>query len=256
MTYRSLINLLYTFVKIYIMKISYFFLFFVSALFITSCGTTSELSSSWNSEAVSTPKKYEKLAVIALGPNERYRSMFELTLTQDLIEKSVKANVGSNIFPLANSVLALTKEMTDSAEVTLIKKGIEKKVKSKNVDALLFVTLVNVDKKLNYTTEAYWDVTPVDYESQNELNSPDYYKTSTYGNYYSTATIELRQKGYYEEESTYFIEARLYDTESGKLIWIGQTKTVADNKFDVDAEIVEVCSIITDQLVNVDEVIR
>ncbi len=238
------------------MKTPHIFLVFFTLVLLTSCGTSSELSSTWNNETVSTPKKYKKLAVLAVGPNERYRSMFEMILTQELLNDSIKANVGTSIFPLANSVLRLTKEMTDSSEIAMVKQGIEAKVKSKDVDALLFVTVINIDKKLVYKTESYLDVDPVDYESHNKLNSPDYYKTSTYGGYYSTASVELRQKGYYEEESTYFIEARLYDTDSGKLIWVGQTKTVGASDLNIDAEIEKICVIVAKQLVKVDKVIQ
>jgi len=233
------------------MKYISFSLLIITLISITSCGSSSSLIASWKTDDFS-PKVYEKVVVFALTPNEQNRNLFEMKLTNELTKDSIKAFPSFSVFPLVNSVLNITKDITDSLYLEQIKAGIKDKIKSKNIDALLILTLLDVQKEQTYVSGTSLtmggNMGYGGYGGYYGNMTPGIYSNSHYDNYYSYSYATIYETGYYKEEITYFIESRLYDSESQKLIWVGQTKTVDLSNIEIEAE--QIARIITKELIS------
>lgn len=220
----------------------------LSTLLLTSCGTSSSLVASWQAEE-NNPKTYDKLVVMAITPKADNRAIFETNVSAELVADSIKSQPSYSVFPLGSSILKLASEETDSTYLANIQAGIIKKIEDKDVDAILFLTLEDVQKEEVYVSGGP-SVTMGGYGNYGGYYgnmNPSMYASSNYSGYYSYSYATIYDPGYYREEVTYFIEARLYDTEKQELIWVGQTKTVDFS--DINGESIKIAKIITKDLI-------
>lgn len=86
-----------------------------------------------------------------------------------------------------------------------------KKLKSKNIDAVLTIVLLDKKKELIYI-------------HANTNSSPGIYSNRFWG-YYSRMQSRIYEPGYYTESTTWFWESNLFDIESKELLYSVQTKS-------------------------------
>jgi hypothetical protein len=184
--------------KIYkIAAIAYFS--FIAILF-TSCGPSTVITASWKSPSV-PPQKYSKILVAALTSN---------TITKVILENEFALALGNGI----NVLKSITEFPPDIHNTDSDKEAIMKKVKNKNVDAILTITLINKETETRYIPGSY---------SYNPIIGYNYY--DNFWGYYSYRYPYSYDPGYYVQDKIYFIETNLYDVKTEKLVWSAQSRT-------------------------------
>lgn len=193
-------------------------------IFITllACGGSTRLTVSYVQED-HEPRKYEKLAIVALANSDPNRLVLEEALVKEFTKKGINAVSTFNIFPLAGRPDVLASMDVDEEA---IETHIRETIKRNQIDALMIISLLNTLQTERYVSTS--------------TNSGGYYfpHYPAYGyhyyDYYSYIYGTTRTSGYYTVQTTYFVETNLYDIESGQLIWTGQTKT--DNINSIESE--------------------
>lgn len=194
----------------------------IISIILLSCSST-KLQVSYTQEN-HQPKKYYKLAVLALTSTDPNRLVLEEAVAEKFTSSGVTAISTFNIFPLAarKDVLA---DMSFTEEE--LEKHLKKTIKKFKIDAFMIISVLDTRTTKRYVSETmgyggyYSNVWPV-------------YGYSYY-NYYSYAYNTTRSTGYYTIDKTYILETNLYDVETEKLIWTGQTKTEGMSSIENEA---------------------
>ncbi len=167
-----------------------------------SCSPYVSVTSSWkNTEALATPKTYNKVFISALSGSETAKNTVETALANAAQKRGYTAVRSMDAF-------------TGSANPD--KEAIVRKLKELGCDAIFTVALVNKESETRYTpgTTTYSPYPRVGY----------YGTYWGYRNYWYNPVYS--SPGYYTTERTYFIESNLYDTETEKILWSAQSQTV------------------------------
>lgn len=221
--------------KLKTMKNSGILLLLISILFI-GCGPSTKLVRSWANEE-DTPKSYKKLAVVALLPSSSNRYLLERAVVSDLADDGIKAIPTYEIFPMAGRMDQLEELIKDKEE---LKKRVVQKVEENGIDALMIISVFNVEKEQRYVNDHNYTMGGVGYYGSPYYGGTGYYGTSmmrgSYYNYYAYSVGTVYNDGYYVDDITYFLECNLYDVATEELLWTGRTKTV--NMESVEEEVV------------------
>lgn len=185
--------------------------YFMSALFVilfVSCGPSQKVTSSWKNPQVTTTPQYKKIFIMALVPNQNYRS---------IIEQDLAAAAQSHRFQTISSMDIIPSTFTAHNGIT--KEEILQRVRAAGADAILTTALVDKTSETRYVpgTTTY---TP--YMGYGGFGG---YYGYAYGSMYSTP-------GYYTEDKTYFMEARLFDVASENMIWSAQSEAYNPSKIE------------------------
>jgi len=178
----------------------YLSMLFFSAMLI-SCNST-KIVETYKADEVGT---YDKIYVVGLTGQEIPEEKIASEMVRRLEERGVRAN--STRFKISSSTAADEEEL----------KAVTDSISQANYDAVLTFAMVGVSEEEDIVTPALYDTPsgPIDYPYYN-----DYYS------YYGFRAPLIYSKGYYESNTVFNLEASLYDIKDGKLVWIGQTKTV------------------------------
>jgi hypothetical protein len=169
---------------------------------------------------------YSKLAIIVISPRESVRANLEEAIATEFRTRGIKAVSTFTMFPLANRIqemdLDISQEEMDAA--------IRKKIQSREIDGLMLVALLNTEKETRYVQGPSLSVgaPTVIYDSP-IYNQP-------YSGYYTYAMATVYGKGYYETNSTFFVEANMYDTSTEELFYTGQISLKNPSKLGADSE--------------------
>ena len=198
-------------------------LILISILFV-GCGPSTKLVRSWVNEE-DTPKSYEKLAVVAILPNTSSRYLIERAIVSDLKDDGIKSIPTYEIFPLAGRLGDLGDIIKDKEE---LKKRVVQKVEEHNIDALMIISVFNVEKEQRYVSDRNYMMGGTGY-----YGTP--YMHGAYYNYYAYSIGTVYDTGYYVDDITYFMECNLFDVASEELLWTGRTKTVRMESVEEEA---------------------
>lgn len=186
-------------------------LYFLPALFlvtIVSCGPSQKVTSSWKNPEVTAAPGYKKVFITALVSNPNYRSIIERDLAAAAQAHGLQTVSGMDIFPA-----------TFSGNNQVSKEDVLKKVKAAGADAILTVALVDKQSDTRYVPGTTTYMPHMGY-----AGFGGYYGYA-YGAYYSSP-------GYYTEDKTYFMEARLFDVATENMIWSAQSEAYNPSKID------------------------
>jgi hypothetical protein len=198
-------------------------LILISLLFV-GCGPSTKLVRSWVNEE-DTPKSYEKLAVVAITPNASNRYLIERAVVKDLLDDGIKATPTYEIFPLAGRLGDLGDVVKDKED---LKKRVVAKVEEHNIDALMIISVFNIEKEQRYVSNNNYMMGGTGY-----YGNP--YMHGAYYNYYAYSIGTIYDNGYYVDDYTYFLECNLFDVATEELLWSGRTKTVNMNSVEEEA---------------------
>lgn len=173
--------------------------FLITTLLI-GCIPSTVITASWKTSAP-IEKKYTRILVAALTSN---------TIAKETVENEVATALSSSATVL-KSIVELPPDITNS---DTNKVAIMNRVKDKNIDAILTVSLINKETETRYIPGQ----SPYD-----PLNGFAYY--DSFWGYYTHWYPYTYSQGYYIQEKVYFIETNIYDVPTGKLIWSAQSKT-------------------------------
>ena len=195
-------------------------------LFLTSC-STARLTSSWTNETY-TPQKYNKILVFAIASQTSNRAAVEGAVTQDLNERGIHAVSSLSLFPQSQNA--------GGQQQMLSREELAQKLKDNNVDGLLVLSLLDRREEQVYveghttthstTTPQQGFVEPVydyHYNGYNDRYDPYY---NDYYVYYETVQTTVTTPGYYENQTTLYLESNFYRVSDASLVWSGQTEVV------------------------------
>jgi hypothetical protein len=166
---------------------------------IQACRPSTVITASWKSPTPQT-KRYERIMVAALTSN---------TIAKATVENDIASAISGSVTVL-KSIDELPPGINNADTDKVV---IMNKVKNKNVDAILTISLINKETESRYIPGAY-PYNPLGY---------GYY--NNFWGYYSYWYPYAYSQGYYIQEKIYFIETNLYDVKTEKLIWSAQSKT-------------------------------
>jgi len=198
-------------------------LILISLLFV-GCGPSTKLVRSWVNEE-DTPKSYEKLAVVAIMPNASNRYLIERAIVSDLKDDGIKSIPTYEIFPLAGRLGDLGDIIKDKED---LKRRVVQKVEEHNIDALMIISVFNIEKEQRYVSDRNYMMGGTGY-----YGTP--YMHGAYYNYYAYSIGTVYDTGYYVDDITYFMECNLFDVASEELLWTGRTKTVRMESVEEEA---------------------
>lgn len=235
-------------------KVQYYLILGIASV-LFSCSPRSSLVSSWSSSKA-LQAKYNKVGVMVLTPNNLYRLEGEEDLVNNFKLHHISAHATLDLFPLEK---ALEIDRSDTAYAAKIQKEMKQTITTNGFDALMIVSVFDKEKEIlynqGYVSGEYYDYGYYNYGS--------YYGNNYYGNtvpyaghgyagmgysgYYTYSTGAYYEPGYYTEDVIYYVEFTLYDVVTGKILWVGQTKTIDLDRHEEEIE--RLAKIVVDEIV-------
>lgn len=172
----------------------------VWVMFLSSCVSTTMITGSWKSPSYYS-KSYKSILVAALTNHVVAKSTVENDISKLLNKENIRVSKSIDLLPIKAS-------NSDSSRTSILDK-----VRGKNIDAILTISLLKKETETHYTPGDYaYD--PFRY---------DYYRS--FWGYYSYWYPYTYSEGYYSENTVYYIETNLYDVKTEDLVWSAQSKT-------------------------------
>jgi hypothetical protein len=175
----------------------------VMAGLLISCGTSQRVINSWVNKDFVKTKKYNKIFVIALTQNQTARNIVESDLRKSIEGLGLQVVTSSTVFPAV-----FTKDTAPTKEQII------SKVKEFNCDLVFTVSLLDSKTETRYVPGT---ITYAPY--------PTYAYYGGFGPYYNYYSPTVYSPGYYTTDKTYYIEANLFDSDSGSILWSVQSET-------------------------------
>jgi hypothetical protein len=193
-------------------KISIFFLF-TAIILTTGCkavkkATTSpiKVTGSWVNKEKAAGKTYSSVFIIVLTQNLETRTILENDLANAATANGIKAVKSLAVF---GPVVATND--------TAVMAALMRKVKEKECETILTVSLVDAKSETRYIPEQSYTYDPM-------MHYGGYY--GTFVNYYSYSYSHVYSSGYYDTKSTYYLETNLYEVSDGGILFSIQTKAM------------------------------
>ena len=192
-----------------------FFSLVVLCALLSSCSST-QLVSSWKKQDY-TPQKYNNILVLGVGKNTSGRAAAESAVATELNKQGIHAITALEAFPNFNP------------DVKLEKAAVAEALKEKKIDGLLVLSVLDVKSEEVYVQgHSYQQPVgqvyhPSGYTNQYYANYYNYY------GYYSTVYETVEVPGYYENQTTYFLESNFYNVATESLTWSGQCHSINPN---------------------------
>ncbi len=179
------------------------------ALALGGCLST-KFSATWKAPDYEG-KAYKQVLVWALSENVANRSTVEDEVTHFLNLKGVNTHSGADVLPFDRNTIPKDKQV------------VKQKLQKHGYDAVLTVGLKDVKEETHYV------------EGSGYYNPMAYgYYGSFYG-YYPHMYGAVYQPGYYASTTNVYLETNLWDVETGKLVWSGQSKSEHQGSVDKTA---------------------
>jgi len=186
--------------------------FVVIAFFFSSC-SIALLTSSWSKQGT-TPQQYKKILVLAIGKNTSGRAAVEDAMIKEFKVKKINAVSALDVFPNFNP------------EVALEKAAVAQALSDKGIDGFLILSVLDVKSEQVYVQgQTRTEAVSTAYHPNGYYNRyyPDY---SNYYGYYNTVYQTVQEPGYYQDQTTYYLESNFYNVKEEMLIWSGQCEAV------------------------------
>lgn len=179
------------------------FLFLITIFLFSSCASE-QIYNVW-----ATSKEYNRvfddIMIMGLVNNVNLRSSVENEMVYASKRENIASGNGMSLFPPE-----LGKPFED------IEKAKER-MRNKGYDGVLSVALVNIKEEryirpdIGYAPFGYYD---------------------RFGNYYYNTYELVYRPGYFQVNSTYFLEVNFYELKEGYLVWTGRSKDFSYSEFD------------------------
>lgn len=180
------------------MKFKIIYIVYILAFF-ECCSPATVITATWKSPQQSSTK-YSTILVAALTYN---------TIAKTYVESDLAVSLGTSVTAI-KSIDELPPDISnsDTDKVTLMNK-----VKNKNIDAILTISLISKETESRYISGA------------NPYNPLGYSYYDSFWGYYNYWHPYMYNQGYYIQDRVYYIESNLYDVSTEKLMWSAQSKT-------------------------------
>jgi hypothetical protein len=214
-------------------KIANYFIL-ASLLFASGCGGGTKLIGSW-SDKEQQSVHLEKIGIAALTPNTSGRYLIERALASNLKTNNINAVATYDTWPLAGKIGEHPEVFKDSEA---LKNKVKAKVAEQGMDGLMIINLVDKETSERYVnTNNYYGA--AGYYGGAPMGTVGFYghPYGAYYNYYAYAAGSAYDTGYYVEDVTYYLEAKLFDTKNDKLIYTARTKTTKLEDIEKEADV-------------------
>jgi len=206
--------------------IKYYSILFVATL-LTSC-STALLTSSWTNETY-TAQPYKKVLVFAIASQTSNRAAVEGAMTTELKKHGINAVSALSVFPNSQNAINGKQPMISQEEIA-------QKLMENHIDGLLVLSLLDKVEEQVYVeghTTTHSSSTPTTvyvepvynyhYDGYNDRYDPYY---NNYYTYYETVQTTVTEPGYYENQTTLYLESNFYRVNDSSLVWSGQSEVV------------------------------
>jgi len=177
-------------------------------LLISSCGTSTMITSSWK-KPNATANGYRNIFIAAITNDIPVKQKVENGLQQILQQKGLTVEKSTDVFPPNFSVE--TGQKKDLAIST---------IRTTKADGILTITLLKEKAESHWVGTGYW-------EPGLRFN---YY--NNFSAYYNNWYPSVYAPGYYAQDQVYYLETNLYNTKNEQLIWAAQSKTYDPGSID------------------------
>lgn len=176
----------------------------VLASFVFSGCADTAVQKTWTAPAVGS-LHFTKVFVIAIARDDTDRRLAEIAVKNEI--KRVPAIASYDVFP----------DISDIRDKNKVVQG----VKDSGADGVVVMRLTSSDTKVDMGTTA---ARPMDY-----MVFSDYY-----GSVYNVGDFYAQDRRDIGTNTIFNVETRIFDAKTGKLVWVGTTKTNKDSFHDHD----------------------
>ncbi len=177
-------------------------LLLLAVITIQSCASSVALDARWTNPE-GQPIQPKKILVLVVGETMRGRQVAE-----DAFEASLQTHGFNTVGAL--DVLPIASGSIDSAVLIRV-------IRDMDVDAVVTARAVDV------STEQHWVPGTTSYPMHYGSYGGYYGRYGGYGGYYGMSTTS---QGYMDETTTALLETNLFDTNTGDLVWVGQSSVI------------------------------
>ncbi|MCH7397106.1 hypothetical protein MM236_03860 [Belliella sp. DSM 107340] len=177
----------------------------LSIIMLWGCSPTTQVTASWKADEAKT--NYSNIFIAALSEDLQIRQNLENEFASRLQNRAVVTT---------KSLDVLSPDFFDSGEPS--KDQILEAMQTNNSEAILTITLIDVEEE-----ERYVQGGPVG-PGFAPMGRFGYY--GNFGGYFNHWHGAGWNQGYYTTDKKYFMETNLYDSESLKLLWSAQSRTL------------------------------
>jgi hypothetical protein len=207
-----------------------------------SC-STALLTSSWTNDTYTT-QSYDKVLVFAIASKTSNRAAVEGAMVNEFKKQGINAISSLSVFPATQHVQAEQQSKISREELA-------QKLKDHNIDGLLVLSLLDKKEEQVYVEgNTYTKSSTINQGVYSEpvnntpvYNQPVYNQSgynyhpngyndrydqyyNNYYTYYETVQTTITEPGYYENQTTLYLESNFYRVSDSSLVWSGQTEVV------------------------------
>ncbi len=168
------------------------------SIIIMSC-TSSRVIGTW-AKGEDKEIKFNKIAILGISHSTEYRKIFEQAVEEQMLIYGYNAEGALDFLPPNENEDNTTSELINAF------------FKSAKVDAVITMRLLEIDDFRRYVPGTGFFV--------------PYYSTFSFYDHYIESYEYVYSPGYYTGELDVFLEANLFDFETGELLWSAQTETM------------------------------
>ncbi len=174
------------------------------SVIIISCSSTMVIGTWKKSEDQEV--KYDKIALLGISHSTVYRKIFEQAVEEQMLNYGYEAEGALDFLPPNEN------EDNTSPEIVMAFFA------SAKVDAVMTMHLLEIDDTRHYVPGRAYFI--------------PYYNTYSFYDHYYEVYEYVYSPAYYAGELDVFLEANLFDFETGELIWSAQTETMDLNNIN------------------------
>lgn len=169
------------------------------ALMVACTAGKTSVTGSWT-RLDHEPEQFKKIAILGIAQNSQHRRVFEDQVETRLVAKGYPVIAALDLLPPNAAIGTITEEIVGSI------------FESANIDAVFTMSLRHEEDTRHYVPARGTYYTP-------------YYSTMGFYDYYGGFNNYYYTPGYYTGSFQVFLEANLFNFETGELLWSAQTKT-------------------------------
>ncbi len=191
------------------------------SILMISCSTSTKVIGTWK-KSEEKIYDYSKIVILGIAHDAATRKVFEMAIEERMLADGYAAEGALDFLP------PNANEDNTSPEVVMAF------FKSAKVDAVMTISLMEVDDSRRYVPGTVYFF--------------PYYSTYTFYDHYVEYYDYVYVPGFYTGEMDVFLEANLFDFETGDLIWSAQTETMDLNSISEIAN--SYADVLVDDLLN------
>ncbi|MHA3787993.1 DUF4136 domain-containing protein [Flavobacterium hauense] len=178
-------------------------LFSIVAFTAVSCGSTTSITASYREPEI-TSADFKKVFIVAMTDNTYVQQAVENSMEKMIKERGASVIKSMDVLPPNFRKVAEKKD----------KEMVLQKLREKGCDAIMTIALVDAKEETRYVQDSspYYPI------------AIPYY--GGFGSYYMYGYDSFYSPGYYTDDKIYYLETNVFDANSEKLVWSGQSQTV------------------------------